>query len=158
MRRFKAVISFILVVSIYLGGLSPIGLQMVAEANAQATRGKTTKQIMNTTPANGLKFRLSEGAEGAEKRTTTPPAPGDPLSQGDTDNLLKRIPPPKVQDDDQKDFAKRDGSLPPPKTGKRLSRNFLLPINRELRMLTKVEKLWKLFVFHRRVKFLSRRI
>lgn len=119
MRRFKALISFILVVSIYLGGLSP----MVLNLQAQTTRGKTT-QTMNPTPQNGLKFRLSEGVEGAENRTVTPPASGDPLSQSDTENLLKRIPPPKVQDDDQKDFAKREGSLPPPKTGKKIEQKF----------------------------------
>ena len=119
MRRYKALISFILVVSIYLGGLSP----MVMETQAQAVRGKTT-QTMNVTPANGLKFRLSEGAEGAENRTTTPPTQGDPLSANDTENLLKRIPPPKVQDDDEKDFAKREGSLPAPKTGKKIEQKF----------------------------------
>ncbi|MBX7169566.1 MAG: Ig-like domain-containing protein [Pyrinomonadaceae bacterium] len=124
MRRFNALISFVLVVSIYLGGLSPIGLQMVMEANAQATRGKTQQKTMNVTPPNGLKFRLSEGVEGAENRTVTPPAKGDPLSQGDTDKLLSRIPPPKVQDDDQKDFAKREGSLPAPKTGKKIDQKF----------------------------------
>lgn len=125
MRRFKALISFILVVSTYFGMLSPIGLQMVAEAQAQAVKSKpTTKQTMNVTPPTGLKFRLSEGVEGAENRTSTPPNQGDPLSQGDTDNLLKRIPPPKVQDDDQKDFAKREGSLPAPKTGKKIDQKF----------------------------------
>ncbi|NJM53134.1 MAG: Ig-like domain-containing protein, partial [Blastocatellia bacterium] len=118
MRRYKALISFILVVSTYFGMLSPI-------AAGQTVKGRTTtKQTMNVTPATGLKFRLSEGAEGAENRTTTPPTPGDPLSQGDTDNLLKRIPPPKVQDDDQKDFAKREGSLPAPKTGKKIDQKF----------------------------------
>lgn len=118
MRRFNSLISFILVISIYFGMLLPI-------ANAQAVKGRpTTKQTMNLTPPTGLKFRLSEGAEGAENRTTTPPTPGDPLSQGDTDNLLKRIPPPKVQDDDQKDFAKREGSLPAPKTGKKIEQKF----------------------------------
>ncbi len=124
MRRYNALISFILVVSIYLGGLSPIGLQMVLDAQAQTVRGKSKQTIMNQTPQTGLKFRLSEGAEGAEKRTPTPPTKGDPLSQGDTDNLLNRIPKPKVEEDDQKDFAKREGSLPAPKTGKKVDQKF----------------------------------
>ncbi len=124
MRRFNALISLILVVSIYLGGLSPIGMQMVMEAQAQTVKGKTSKQTMNLTPQNGLKFRLSEGVEGAENRTTTPPTKGDSLSENETANLLKRIPPPKVQDDDQKDFAKREGSLPAPKTGKKIEQKF----------------------------------
>jgi uncharacterized protein YfaS (alpha-2-macroglobulin family) len=124
MKQFKALISFILVIATYLGGLSPIGLQLMPEAQAQTVRGKTRPTTMNLTPPNGLKFRLSEGVEGAEKRTTTPPTPGDPLSEGDTQNLLKRVPPTKVEDDDQKDFAKRDGTLPAPKTGKKIEQKF----------------------------------
>ncbi len=66
----------------------------------------------------GLEFRLSEGTEGAETRSVTPPAKTDPLSRGDADSLLKRIPPVKTESDDQKDFAVRERSLPAPKTGK----------------------------------------
>ncbi|HRH44522.1 MAG TPA: hypothetical protein PKY82_23000, partial [Pyrinomonadaceae bacterium] len=87
MRRYNAFISFVLVVSIYFGALSPLGLRMAMDAQAQATRGKTQTKTMNVTPPNGLKFRLSEGVEGAESRTTTPPTKGDPLSESDTTNL-----------------------------------------------------------------------
>ena len=45
---------------------------------------------MNLTPGEGLKFRLSEGAEGAEQRSTTPPTKGDPLSENETSGILKR--------------------------------------------------------------------
>jgi uncharacterized protein YfaS (alpha-2-macroglobulin family) len=124
MRRFKAFISFILITSVYLGGLSPIGLQLVSEAQAQAVRGRTTPRNMNVTPQEGLKFRLSEGVEGAEKRTATPPAKGDPLSESETERIMKRLPPVKVDDADQKDFAKREGSLPAPKTGKKVEQKF----------------------------------
>ena len=79
---------------------------------------------MNLTLPNGLQFRLSEGVEGADKREKTPPVKGDPLSEGETGNLLKRIPPIKTEADDQTDFAKRIGSLPAPKTGNKISVKF----------------------------------
>src|SRR5437763_938952 len=112
MRRYKALISFILVVAIYAGTLAPFGLPTTPEVNAQKVGGKTRQTNMNLTPGSGLKFRLSEGAEGAEQRTTTPPTKGDALSESETSNLLKRLPPVKAELDDQTDFAKRQGSLP----------------------------------------------
>lgn len=83
---------------------------------AQKVSGRLTNKSMNE--GKGLEFRLSEGTEGAETRSVTPPAKTDPLSKGDTESLLKRIPPVKTSGDDQKDFAVRDRSLPAPKTGK----------------------------------------
>ena len=72
---------------------------------------------MTNTP-NGLTFRLSEGETGAETREKQLPAKTDPLSENDTSNLLKRIPPIKEQTNDKTDFAKRLGTLPAPKNGK----------------------------------------
>lgn len=79
---------------------------------------------MNIDLPNGLQFRLSEGVEGAETREKTPPASGDALSESETGNLLKRIPPIKVDEDDQTDFAKRIGTLPAPKTGNKIPVKF----------------------------------
>jgi hypothetical protein len=73
---------------------------------------------------SGLKFRLSEGVEGAEKREKPPLASTDPLSQGDATSLLKRIPEIKPDKDDQTEFAKRAGTLPAPKTGNRIPVKF----------------------------------
>ncbi len=106
-----------LVLTIYLGAIAPFSLR------AQAVRGKSAQTNMNQTK-NGLQFRLSQGAEGAEARQVTPPAKTDPLSVGETSDLLKRIPPIKEQTDDKTDFAKRMGSLPPPKTGKQIPVKF----------------------------------
>ena len=44
-------------------------------------------------------------------------AKGTKLSQGTTDTLLARLEPLKVEKGDQKDFAKRAASMPPPKKG-----------------------------------------
>ena len=117
----KQLTSLILIFAVYSGLITPISLQMNMQAKAQIVRGKTreTKQTnMNQVSENGLQFRLSEGVEGAETREVQPQVKADPLSEGETSNLLKRIPPIKEQTDDKTDFAKRAGSLPPPKTGK----------------------------------------
>jgi hypothetical protein len=53
---------------------------------------------------DGLKFRLSEGVEGAEKHVKQGLPSTDPLS--DPNSLLKRLPAIKSDPDDQTDFAK----------------------------------------------------
>lgn len=120
MRRHEKLISLILLFAIYLGTFSPFVLQ----ANAQRVTGRPMQTNLNVTTENGLKFRLSEGAEGAEKRNVTPPTKGDPLAENETSSLLKRLPPIKAEPDDQTDFAKRAGSLPAPKTGKMIPVKF----------------------------------
>ncbi len=120
----KRLISLTLILSVYLGMIAPIGNVLVREANAQKTSGKTTKTNMNPTMPDGLQFRLSEGEAGAETREKQTAAKTDPLSENETSNLLKRIPPIKEQTDDKTDFAKRVGTLPPPKTGKQIPVKF----------------------------------
>ncbi|MBO0798877.1 MAG: Ig-like domain-containing protein, partial [Blastocatellia bacterium] len=78
----------------------------------------------------GLVFRLSEGSEGDEgakheSRITAPKA--DVLSDEEAQSLLRRLPPIKSEDDDEKDFALRDRSLPPPRTGRTISESFPPP-------------------------------
>ena len=73
---------------------------------------------------DGLKFRLGEGAEGAEARVKQTLPPTDPLTEGDANSLLKRLPEIKPLPDDKTDFAKRLGTLPAPKTGNRIPVKF----------------------------------
>ncbi|MGI8555423.1 MAG: Ig-like domain-containing protein, partial [Pyrinomonadaceae bacterium] len=125
MKRFKALISLGLMIVIYTGALAPLGLPNNFKANAQRIRGQMPVSNMNNPQnENGLKFRLSEGAEGAENRTNTPPVKGEPLSDAETTGIYKRLPEIKVETGDQTDFAKRAGSLPPPKTGKIIEQKF----------------------------------
>src|ERR1044072_9809018 len=102
-RSYRAGISLFLILTIYLGVLAPLSpagyAQKVATVPGAASNNKKMSDV------KGLEFRLSEGTEGAETRTVTPPAKTDPLSQGDADSLLKRIPAVKTEGDDQKDFA-----------------------------------------------------
>ncbi len=107
-----------LLIAIYLGYIAPASLI----ANGQVI-GKAMEQRMKDTP-DGLKFRLSEGVEGAEARVKQPLPSTDPLSDGDANSLLKRIPEIKPAADDQTDFAKRIGTLPAPKTGNKIPVKF----------------------------------
>src|ERR1035437_8898388 len=96
--------------------------QAAVPVNAQII-GKAMEQKLKDVPP-GLKFRLSEGVAGAEKREKQPLAATDPLSAGDANSLLKRIPEIKTEDSDQTDFAKRVGTLPAPKTGNKIPVKF----------------------------------
>ncbi len=114
----KKTISWLLFVSIYLSSISPLMIQHHAQVLEKVRENK-----MKDLP-DGLKFSLSEGVEGAETREKTPPADADKLSDGETSNLLQRIPKIKTEDNDKTDFAKRAGSLPAPKTGKKIPVKF----------------------------------
>ncbi len=107
-----------LLIAVYLGYIAPVSLV----ANGQVL-GKAMEQRMKDTP-EGLKFRLSEGVEGAETREKQQLPPTDPLSEADANGLLKRIPEIKPVSDDKTDFAKRIGTLPAPKTGNRINVKF----------------------------------
>ncbi|MGI8545301.1 MAG: Ig-like domain-containing protein, partial [Aridibacter sp.] len=114
----KKTISWLLFVSVYLSSITPL----MQQTHAQILE-KTRETRMKDLP-DGLKFSLSEATEGAENREKTPPANADKLSENETSNLLKRIPPIKTEDGDKTDFAKRVGSLPAPKTGKKIPVKF----------------------------------
>ena len=116
----KRTVTFLLVCMMYFAMITPT----IMPTRAQIIAGKTTtKKNMDDMP-NGLQFRLSEGVEGAENREKTPPASGDPLTESESGNLLKRLPEIKADDADKQDFAKRAGTLPPPKTGAKVPVKF----------------------------------
>lgn len=111
----KKLTAWFVLLSVYTGFIAPA-------APAQVL-GKAMDQKLKDMP-DGLKFRLSEGVEGAEKREKGQLPSTDPLSEGDAKDLLKRIQLIKPEKDDQTDFAKRAGSLPAPKTGQKLPVKF----------------------------------
>ncbi|MGQ0543419.1 MAG: Ig-like domain-containing protein, partial [Blastocatellia bacterium] len=118
MRKF---VSGLLIFTIYWSMFVPFAL----DAEAQVL-GKARDIKMKDIPA-GLKFRLSEGAEGAESRLKQPLATADPLSDGDAGKVLGRLPAIKTDPDDKTDFAKRIGTLPAPKTGNKIPVKFPAP-------------------------------
>ncbi|HKE05968.1 MAG TPA: hypothetical protein VKE91_18095, partial [Blastocatellia bacterium] len=89
--------------------------------------GQRRRPVAGSSGADtGLVFRLSEARDEqqrpAQERLARPAT--EPLSDEATQNLLKRLPPIKVEGDDEKDFALRDRSLPPPRTGQTISEAF----------------------------------
>jgi hypothetical protein len=72
----------------------------------------------------GLQVRLSQGTAVAQSQPVNSPAPATQLSQDDAQNVLKRLRPLKAEPSDEQDFALRDRSLPPPRTGKTITDSF----------------------------------
>jgi alpha-2-macroglobulin len=81
--------------------------------------------INNSSDETGLVFHLSEAQDERQRQAQQIPRPTtEPLSEEATQNLLKRLPPIKVEGDDEKDFALRDRSLPAPRAGQTISEAF----------------------------------
>lgn len=70
----------------------------------------------------GLQFRLSHGVDQPETRSTTKPVTASELSQSEIETVLKRLPPMKV--DPTEEFALRESTLPPPRTGNTIETSF----------------------------------
>ena len=70
------------------------------------------------TEAKGLTLRLGEAQGDAQPAPAASPATkGEPLSAADTARVLARLPELPPAPGDEKDFALREKSLPPPRTG-----------------------------------------
>jgi alpha-2-macroglobulin len=110
----KTLLASVLIYSIFLSLFAPFA------ASAQ----QFTLLSLNQTNNTGLKFHLSNGEKGAENRVVKPQVKTKSLSGKDTANLLNRIPSPNEESTDKLDFAKRAGSLPAPKAGKKIEVKF----------------------------------
>jgi alpha-2-macroglobulin len=86
------------------------------------TRRPPRPQVNET--RKGLQLKLSEGAPVEERMARVATAPATKLSDSEAQNVLKRLQPIKNEPDDQQDFAIRDRSLPPPRTGKTIEASF----------------------------------
>lgn len=99
-----------------------------AENNSlSATQGsKGVTPTEDDTP--GLRFRLSEGKPllGGDAETV-PLGEGTALSDADADRILDRLKAVGAKPEDVKDFAIREGSLPPPRAGQTVSTTFPPP-------------------------------
>ena len=74
----------------------------------------------------GLVIRLSDGKKESESKTQQQiaTAPTKPLTEIAIQSLLKRLRPIKSVGSDEKEFALRDRSLPPPRTGQTIINHF----------------------------------
>jgi len=96
------------------------------EQVAQSQTRRRPKPTVNET-IRGLQLKLSDGAPVEQRPAPVTTAPINKLSEDEAQAVLKRLRPIKSEPDDQQDFALRDRSLPPPRTGKTISNSFPPP-------------------------------
>ena len=90
-----------------------------APGRPTAERGRAAMK-----PESGLLFRISEGTDAVEPApdaASRPPA--EPLAGADLERLLRRLPP-MAAVPQTAPFAKREDSLPPPRTGRTIATTF----------------------------------
>jgi uncharacterized protein YfaS (alpha-2-macroglobulin family) len=92
-----------------------------------SSNGASSSDDENADKEEGLRFRLSEAAEQPEARPVTNAVPATPLSDSETEAILKRLPPIKTEASDETEFALREKSLPPPRTGTTVMQPFPAP-------------------------------
>jgi alpha-2-macroglobulin len=91
---------------------------------AQRSTSMTKRVASGDQVRNGLEIRLSEGADSVERTEPIPPAAAVRLDNDETQKILGRLQPIKSDASDEQDFAIRDRSLPPPRTGRTISGEF----------------------------------
>jgi uncharacterized protein YfaS (alpha-2-macroglobulin family) len=93
-----------------------------------AARGQIRRIQKAMTPPTqadtGLQFRLSEGSEAQDRPQQVPTPAAQALSANETAALAGRLAPLKAEPDDEKEFALRERSLPPPRTGQTINETF----------------------------------
>lgn len=123
MRKLTAAL---VLLSVYASIFAPFA----TVASGQIVGRARDRKMTNFPP--GLTFRLSEGVQGSEDFSVQPPAAAEPISEGQSSALMKRLPAIKSDPSDQTEFAKRIGTLPAPKTGNRIPVKFPADSDREL--------------------------
>jgi uncharacterized protein YfaS (alpha-2-macroglobulin family) len=121
MKHLKLILSLSLIFFILAGSIPRFSAAQTLAASDDESSGDVSNggQVKE-----GLQFRLSEGAGQAENQAVVTPAQTSRLSEAEVQNVLKRLPPVKTEEADQQDFAMRDRSLPPPRTGKTVNVSF----------------------------------
>src|SRR5438067_2054333 len=106
--------------------LQSVGLLTAQIAKGQTRRGSTPR-AQGSDVKTGLQLRLSEGTPVTENQPVGSAASDARLSENDAQRVLKRLQPLKAEPSDEQDFALRDRSLPPPRTGKTITDSFPAP-------------------------------
>jgi hypothetical protein len=117
--RLKHTPALILLFQLLLNPLAPLA----ARANEGAMSETSVEayepgQEPGAAERKGLRFRLSEGAEAAERPAARPPAAkAEKLSDAESARVLARLPGFKGGESDAQEFALRERSLPAPRAG-----------------------------------------
>ncbi|MFL6212574.1 MAG: alpha-2-macroglobulin family protein [Blastocatellia bacterium] len=95
----------------------------VEQASAQRVR-RPAPGSQVTTMQQGLQIKLSEGSPVTDTAAANPRAEATLLAADETDRVLRRLPLLKTEAGDEQDFALREKSLPPPRTGTTVNASF----------------------------------
>ena len=74
-----------------------------------------------------VSIKLSEGRSQPQSVQPLPPVPGEPLSPGEIEQILSRLPALTGESGDQQDFKLPQDPIPPPRTGETISESFPPP-------------------------------
>jgi len=97
-------------------------------APTPAARGGDEGPLVWKVSKSGLGFRISNADDEADRAVERKIAASTPLGTDDAKKMAARLPQLKRDPDDAKDFAMRDKSIPPPRTGKTVSETFPPPV------------------------------
>jgi uncharacterized protein YfaS (alpha-2-macroglobulin family) len=123
MKHLKLTLCLSLILFLFLGSIPRINAVPASSARAGALDDDEDEPNEDSTKS-GLQFRLSEGAEQPERQPANKTAPTSRLSESEIQNVLRRLPAVKTEAGDEQDFALRERSLPPPRTGKTINVSF----------------------------------
>jgi uncharacterized protein YfaS (alpha-2-macroglobulin family) len=132
MIRLKNAARWLLILQMTFGSLPP--QTRAAAPNEEADAPAPVAQGEGGGEPQGLRFRLSEGAEesGRQSPAATPSAArAEKISEAEAARVLQRLPPLKAREGDEQDFALREKSLPPPRAGQTVLAAFPAPAERE---------------------------
>jgi len=121
MSRLNQQTALSLILCLVVTSLLPFAV--FAKRDRPAARGMQQDES-DDVEQRGLRFHLSQAPDQPEARPPTNLAPATPLSDAETATILKRLPAIKNDASDETDFALREGSLPPPRTGKTINITF----------------------------------
>lgn len=132
--RLKNIPAFILLFQMLLNPFAPLAARAetsaMSETNARADG--PAEESGGAAEKKGLRFRLSEGAEAAERPEARPPAAkAEKLSEAESARVLARLPELKAEGGDAQAFALRERSLPAPRAGATVLKPFPAPEPRE---------------------------
>ncbi|HEY7545549.1 MAG TPA: Ig-like domain-containing protein, partial [Blastocatellia bacterium] len=121
-NRFKNALCALVILSQFFWVFLPLAdpNQVIGQ-----TRRRPPSQVNNMN--TGLQFKLSEGSPASGRAETVPTAPASQLSDADLQAVIARLQPIKADPTDEKEFALRDRSLPPPRTGRTVQATFPPP-------------------------------
>jgi hypothetical protein len=110
-----------------VGTLTPLGRAYDFLSSLFSSKQTNSADDEDADKEEGLRFRLSEAPEQPEARPASKVANATLLSDAETQTILNRLPAIKTDPSDEAEFALREKSLPPPRSGANVLQPFPAP-------------------------------